>query len=253
MASIEAYIMTVWQAIIAVVAIVLFIIAYIRYRNKKSEVALTLAIGMLYFAIAVIFSVTAEIMNLLEIIIGNDLWSSGEPMWVANWFLYLIQSFQVAYFFIVLGLFMFHRFALLLAPDDPKKKLKDRAGLIMAVALITFGIIKRQFPLPGLDELGATLYQIDIWVIVFGLFMDIPVIASSIHMYRRIQPKTVEQRRLRFMVMMGWMILVMLALFVIDAVFTTIGIPEASYWAKFAGHGCAMLSFIFAYLSFYAR
>ena len=55
------------------------------------------------------------------------------------------------------------------------------------------------------------------------------------------------------MVLMGWILLAMLAFFVLQAVFGTMTLPEPSYWVNIAGFGCAMVGAICAYLSFYAR
>jgi hypothetical protein len=253
MASPQDMLLTVWEFFIAVVAVILFFIAYNRYRVKKSDVAKTLAITLLFMAIAMVTQFTGQLMTTVNVPVGDHMWSSGNPLWGLSWFLMLVRAFQIAYFFLVLGLYMLHRFALQLAPDNPKKVIRDRIALVMAIVIITFGIIKVQFPLTSLDELGSTLYQVDIWVIVYGLLMLIPVLSIAWHMYSHIQAGTVEQRRLRSMVLMGWILLAMITLLVLDAVFATAGLPDASFWARFAGFGSAMVGLVFVYLSFYAK
>lgn len=253
MATPQDTLMTAWQGIIAVVAVFLFVIAYNRYRIKKTGIASTLAVTLMYMALAMAFQFIGQLMSINDVDVGDHLWSGGNPFWMASWLLMLVRSFQVAYFFLVLGLFMLHRFALQLSPDNPRKITRDRIALGMAIVVIAFGVIKVQFPIAGLDEIGSILYQVDIWVIVFGLFMVIPVLSIAYHMYSRIQPGTVEQRRLRCMVLMGWILLVMITLLVLDAILSTIGLPDTSYWARFAGFGSAMVGLVFVYLSFYAK
>ena len=84
----------------------LSIIALLRYLKKRSAVALTLAIALVFFAIAMIFQVTGQILTNDNINFMDYLWSSGNPSWGAQWLGLLIAQFQIADFFLVLGLYM---------------------------------------------------------------------------------------------------------------------------------------------------
>jgi hypothetical protein len=243
----------VWEGIVAAVVVLLSIIAIIRYVKKRSGVAFTLAIALTFFAIAMIFQVIGQVLTNDNFPVYGSLWSSGNPLWGAGWMLQLVEQFQFAYFFLILGLLMLFRFALLLNPDNKKSTLLSAIALALAIAIIAFGVIRAQFPIANLGDVQAILYEMDPWVIVFGLLMVIPMISVAWRMYVRIQAGTVEQRRLRFMVLMGWILLAMLAMFVLQAVFGALSLPDAGYWVNMVGFGAAMVASICAYLSFYAR
>jgi len=55
------------------------------------------------------------------------------------------------------------------------------------------------------------------------------------------------------MVLMGWILLAMFVLFVLQAVFETMDLTDTSNAVNFAGFGCALVGAIGAYLSFYTR
>ncbi|HME55804.1 MAG TPA: hypothetical protein VKM55_26595 [Candidatus Lokiarchaeia archaeon] len=253
MASNQDLIMAAWQGMVGIIAGILFVIAAFRYREKRSNLASTLAIALLFFAFAMAFQFIGELLSINSFPTGDPSWSSSNPAWFISWLLQLTSAFQFAYFFLILGLFMLHKFVLLMSASEKSHVWSDRAGLIGAIIIIAFGILRVQFPLVTSDDITDTLYQIDIWVIVFALFMVLPMISQAGRLLRRVEKKSLDHRHLIFMVLTGWILLGMILLFVLDTVFSLIGMSDASYYSRFAGFGCAMVGLIFAYLSFYSR
>lgn len=247
---------TIWESIVACTAILLFVFSLKRYQEKKSGIALKLAIAFLFFALAVVFQVIGELGNIYEIVIGDESWSGADPNWFINWMLNLLKNYQFAYFFLVLGLLMIYRFAMDLGKITIVNTRNDHIALFFAVVIICFGLIKRQFPLSSdAGEIATLLYTVDIYVIVYALFMIIPILKQSKFLLTRIEDNTsIDYKRIRFMFLMGISLMIMTLCFILETIWGIAIVPgEYKNPISFLGFGFAMISILFAYYSFYSK
>jgi len=234
-------------------SVILLVIAVRRYYEKRSVIAITLAVVMLYFAVAMAFQVIGEYLSIIGVSSEPNSFTSGNPTWFLNWILALIISNQIAYFFLLAGIFMLHRFALLLSPDTKHARLRDRVALILVIALIVFGTIRLQFPLVNPTDIGKFFYTINVWVVLVAIYMVVPVLAISNRMLAKTRANPVEHKHWTFLAATAWMTLAMIASFVLAVFFPDVDMPGLGYDANFVGFGCAIVGLLFVYLSFYAK
>lgn len=240
----------IWQTVVMFSTMVIFILAFLRYREKKSDVSKTLLITFLMFFVAMIFQIWGTWGSMNGITYGSYLF--GEPDFILNWIQQLIFQSQMAYFLLILGLLSLFKFAFQLTQreNEPIKYLFF--AQIFAAILILWGIFRLQLNITTEDSLLQFITMIDPYVVIFGLLMTIPIIRQGLILLKKIPKDDPMIPKIRDMTKMGIYIFIMVLFFIIETVWGLVS-NEWTNPFSFLGFGFALIGLISGYLSFYKR
>jgi len=240
-----------WQTVVAVSILIIFILALKRYMEKRSEISKTLVITFGMFSLAMIFQIWGtwgSLYNLWNI----GPYKFGDPNFLLNLVLFQISNSQMAYIFLVLGLLFLYRFTFELTKRENDSPKKYRFATLFACLIIFWALIRVQFDLPTGDMLLEFLLMVDPYVVIFCFFMSVPIIHQGFILQRKIPKDDPMFPKIRMMMIMGIFIFIMTLSLILETVWgVTTG--EWSNIFSFLGWGFALGGIITAYLSFYKR
>lgn len=241
----------IWQTLIMVSSLILFILASIRYKEKKSEISKILVITFGMFFLAMVFQIWSSwigIFNLWNI--GS--FKFGDPNFILNWFLELVRLSQMAYIFLILGLLFLYKFAFELTRRDIETQKKYTIATLFTILIILWGVIRIQIIVPTNNSLLDFILMLDPYVILFCFFMSVPIITQGRILLKKVPNDDPMYPKIRTMTLMGIFIYIMTLSFIIETMWGMI-FGEWTNLFSFLGFGFALCGLITAYISFYKR
>ena len=240
----------IWQTAVFLIAIIITINAGIQYKKKKTTVAKHLFIAFIIFTLAALFQCSPTIVHYLQ----NDIVSfdimSGIP-WIDNYIITLWDSFQLAYYFLALGVYFLYLFSLDLIFEEGTRKAARLIPAIFIPIVIVYGLFLKpwiQSLIPGDGELETILTGIDVWIGLYIIILMIPLIVDSIRVILKLDSGDSMKSRFAYLIIFSSSLIVMIICFVVESF---VGPSPNAF--SFVAWLFAVMALFFSYMGLYRK
>lgn len=242
-----------WQLICSLVVLFVLIMAFLRYREKKSEIARELLSGFVSFFLAATFQTLGSFFNLYGLVSSGST-QIGAPNWFSNLIMSQIQSYQFAYYFLILGFYFIYRFSqILIRRQGDKPKISTFIVPIWMMVIYIFGFVKTQVIFPPMGEVGSILIGIDVWVVIYSWYVIFPILSESIKLRRKIEKQEPSYRKIGYLVLMAIGMITLITCFVLETIYNIVaGVYDPNIFS-FTAWIFVVLSLIVGYLALYKK
>jgi hypothetical protein len=154
--------------------------------------------------------------------------------------------------FLVVGQLYLLHFAFSLSQKEDEKPRHFYFAWAAALLIIFWGAIRVLLALPAEPEILVFLATMDPYVVLFSVFVSMPIIRQGAYLLKRVPPTDELYPKIRAMTAMGGSLFLMTMGFILETlygIFTGVWVNVFT----FLGFGFALISIIMAYASFYRR
>jgi hypothetical protein len=211
-----------WQLTASVVVLIVLIMAILRYRVKKSEIARELIGAFSFFFLAAVFQTIGSMFGLYGISATGST-HIGYPNWIINFFIQQLTSYQIAYYSLIIGFYFIYRFSqCLIRKEGDKSKVSMYIVPIWMILIILFGLLKTQIDFPPMGDIGSIIIGVDIWVVIYSLFVLFPILNESIRLRRKIEKEDPSFTKISYLVAMAIAMIILIICFVLETIYSII-------------------------------
>ena len=209
----------VFESFIIVIALILLVLVYLKYTEKKHRLTLTLFMIFLNYTIAIIFSWLSKVLMLYSGInyLSND---SLDPHTVDSWFLYRIVDFRISFVFLIIAIFLSYILKVKVFEKGYNKALRITVMIYTAFILIYTIVIYQ----PGNDLLDVFAF---LFIFIYMAAIYFPFFIRAFQSYRASENETFKNAFLSLALMCLAFILILLC-FLFDRILIQLGGPGYS-------------------------
>lgn len=239
-----------WVLACAIASTVILVFSIRKHLTKKTPITRVLLFAFAFFALG-LYAETIGMFITLSEIPEESFFPAEDPLWGWNLFYHLLRSYQIAYMFVVIGVFFFYQFSQLVFRDEEKQgKTGTVMALIVTVAIVVYAIF-RPYLLdlyPDIGELGTYFYGIDLYVLIFVMAVMIPILVGAIKLLKKIGKNDSHFTNLLFLAIMAAGFIGVMTSLVIETF-----VPYNPNFFSFLGWGLTLFTFVASYKGFFAE
>ena len=239
----------IWQTVVFIISIIITVNAGIQYKKKKTTVAKHLYIAFIIFTLAALFQCSPTVVKYIQSVWPFD-YMSGIP-WVDNYIITVWDGYQLAYYFLALGVYFLYLFSLDLIFEEGTKKAARFVPSIFIPIFVVYGMFLRtwvQSLIPGEGELENILTGIDVWIGLYIIILMIPLIVDSARVIRTLESGDSMKVRFAFLIVFAASLIIMIVCFVVESFVGTT--PNAF---SFVAWLFAVSALAFSYMGLYRK
>ncbi|MHA1111497.1 MAG: hypothetical protein ACTSRE_10380 [Promethearchaeota archaeon] len=240
----------IWQTVVFIIAIIITANAGIQYKKKKTTVAKHLYIAFIIFTLAALFQCSPTVVKYIQSdIVAFDYMTNIN--WIDTYIITVWDGYQLAYYFLALGVYFLYLFSMDLIFEEGTKKAARIVPAFFIPVFVVYGMFLKpwvQSLIPGDGELESILTGIDVWIGLYIIILMIPLIVDSARVIRTLESGDSMKVRFAFLIVFATSLIIMIICFVVESFVGTT--PNAF---SFVAWLFAVSALVFSYMGLYRK
>jgi len=240
----------IWSIFIFASALIIFILAINRHKNKKNILSKNLLNTFAFYWLSTLFLSIYIWYRVFPIDLGDS--RLGNPGWFYSLLKHLLYHAQFAYFCFIIGTYFLYKFSNIIFEKESISKKKEKNAMIFAVILIAFGVFRLLFPLNNPTEIANILYGLEVWVIFYIFLTLFPIIFQGKRLLSLMDRNIDYYRNIKYIVYTALIIILMMIFYILETFYNILYGEETNIFS-FLGNGFAFVGLLTAYIGFYSN
>ncbi len=239
----------IWQTAVFVIAIIITINAGIQYRKKGTTVAKHLYIAFIIFTLAALFQCSPTVVKYVQSVYPFDFLTGIS--WVDTYIIEVWSGYQLAYYFLALGVYFLYLFSTDLIFEEGTRKGARTIPAFFIPVFVIYGMFLKpwvQSLIPGDGEIESILTGIDVWIGLYIIILMIPLIVDSARVIRALGTGDPMKTRFILLIIFASSLIAMIICFVVESF---VGPTPNAF--SFSAWVFAVLALFFSYMGLYRK